>query len=46
MSKEVVMASFKLLSQNLHGGTEENYSEPQSGYPVSGPRFEPGTSQI
>jgi hypothetical protein len=27
-------------------GTEENHEKPQSGQPVSGPRFEPGTSWI
>jgi hypothetical protein len=27
------------------GRTEENHQKHQSGYPVSGPRFEPGTSR-
>jgi hypothetical protein len=44
MWKEVVMAKFKVLSQHLPVGTEENHEKPQSGQPVSGPRFEPGTS--
>jgi hypothetical protein len=32
---------YKALSQHLSGGTEENHEKPQSGQPVSGPRFEP-----
>lgn len=31
------------LSRNLPGGTQENHERPQSGYPVSWPRFEPRT---
>lgn len=27
-------------------GTEKNHEKPQSGYPVSGPRFEAGISRI
>jgi hypothetical protein len=45
MWKEAVMVKFKVLYQHLPGGTEEN-QEPQSAQPVSGPRFEPGTSRI
>jgi hypothetical protein len=30
----------------LCGGTEVNHEKSQSGYAVSGPRFEPGTSKI
>jgi hypothetical protein len=40
------MVWFKLLFRYLPGGTEENYEKPQSKYPVSGPRFEPVTSQL
>jgi hypothetical protein len=39
MLKEAVVA-------NLFGGTYKNREEPQSGYPVSGPGFEPDTSRI
>jgi hypothetical protein len=31
---------------NFPGGTEKTHEKPQSGQPVSGPRFEPGTSLI
>jgi hypothetical protein len=34
------------LSRHLPGGTEEIHENPQSGYPVSRPRFEPRTSRI
>jgi hypothetical protein len=43
MCKEAVVAEFKVLSQHLPGGTDE---KSWSGYPVSGPRFEPETSRI
>jgi hypothetical protein len=39
-------SNFKALPRHLPGGTEEVYEKPQSGLPVSGPRFEPGTSRI
>jgi hypothetical protein len=41
-----VLAKFKAMSRYLPGGSEENYKEPESGYQVSGPRFEPGTFRI
>jgi hypothetical protein len=34
------------LSQNLLVGIQENHENPQSGYLVLRPRFEPGTSRI
>jgi hypothetical protein len=37
--KEVVMAQFMILSQNLLGGTEETHERLQSWWPVSGLRF-------
>jgi hypothetical protein len=40
MWKEVVMAYFKILSEHLPEGTEENHVKPQSGYLVPGPRFD------
>jgi hypothetical protein len=36
----------EVLSQNLPGGTEENYERPHSGYPMSLPRLEPSTYRI
>jgi hypothetical protein len=36
----------KLLSRHLPGETEESHEKTKSGQPVSGPRFEPGTSRI
>jgi hypothetical protein len=30
----------------LYGGTEKNHEKTYSGYPVSGPRFEPGRKRI
>jgi hypothetical protein len=41
--REAVVAY--LLSQYLPGGTEENRGKPPSGFPVSGPRFEPGNTE-
>jgi hypothetical protein len=38
-------SNFKVLSRNLHGGTEESHENPQSGKQVSGPRFEPNMNQ-
>jgi hypothetical protein len=38
--------NFKVLSQNLPEVTEGNHDKPQTGYPVSGPEFEPGTFRI
>jgi hypothetical protein len=35
-----------VLSWHSPGGTEENHAKPQSEYPVSRPRFEPGISRI
>jgi hypothetical protein len=46
MWKEAVVAFHRVLSRNLPGGTKENHENPQSAHPVSGPRFEPGTSLI
>jgi hypothetical protein len=40
--KEAVVAQFKLLPLNLSGGTDENHEIHQSGFSVSGPRFELG----
>jgi len=37
------MASFQAMAQNLRRGYEEDYGY-QSGWPISGPRFETGTS--
>jgi hypothetical protein len=38
--KEVIMAKVKVLSQHLHGGTEENHEKPQYS-PFSGQDFIP-----
>jgi hypothetical protein len=38
--------NFKVLCQHVRGGNEENHEEPQSGQPISGPRYESGTSRI
>jgi hypothetical protein len=38
--------NYKALSWHLSGRTEEKHKKPQSGYPVSRLRLEPGTSQI
>jgi hypothetical protein len=46
MWKEAVVASFNALPHHLFGGTEENYQKPQSGYLVSEPTFEPGTTTV
>jgi hypothetical protein len=37
--------TFKILSRHLPGGTKENVEDPQLGWAVSTPRFEPGTSK-
>jgi hypothetical protein len=37
---------YKVLSRHLPGETEENDENLLSGYPVSGPIFELGTSRI
>jgi hypothetical protein len=42
--KKVVMASFKVISRHLLGGTEENCVKPVSQYPVSGLKIEPEMS--
>jgi hypothetical protein len=34
MWKEAIMSYFKVLSQNLHGISEENREKPQSGWSV------------
>jgi hypothetical protein len=36
---------FKSTTWNLHGGIEESHEKYQSGYPVSRPIIEPGTSR-
>jgi hypothetical protein len=38
--------NFKGISQHLPGRTEEYHEKPQSGMPVSRPRYEPGISRI
>jgi hypothetical protein len=38
--------NFKAQRRYSPGGTEENHRNPKSGYPVSRPRFEHGTSRI
>lgn len=43
MGKEVVMTYFKVLTQYLPGGTEENHKEPQSWKVPSRPRIIYGT---
>jgi hypothetical protein len=40
------MVYFEASSRYLLGGTEENHEKHQTREPVSGPRFEPGTSRI
>jgi hypothetical protein len=42
--KEVAVAYLKVLPRNFPGGTGEKHEKPQPGQPVSGPRFELGTS--
>jgi hypothetical protein len=44
--KKLLWPNFKVLYLYSPGGIEENNDEAQSGSPVSGPRFEPGTSRI
>jgi hypothetical protein len=38
--------NFKVVSRHFPGGAEGNHEKSQSLWPVSGPRFEPGTSRI
>jgi hypothetical protein len=38
--------NFKVISRQSPGGTEKSHENPQSGGPVSRPRFEPGASGI
>jgi hypothetical protein len=38
--------NLKVLFRYVPGGAKKNHEKPQSGYPVSGPRFEPVNSQI
>jgi hypothetical protein len=44
--KETMVTYFKALHRHFHGDTEENYEKSRSGYPVSGPRFEPRNSRL
>jgi hypothetical protein len=44
--RKQLWSNFKVLSWHSPGGTEKNHEKPQSGEPVSGPRFEPRTSKI
>jgi Uma2 family endonuclease len=44
--KEVVIAKFEVLSQNLPGWTEENHEDPQLVQSLLQLRFECGTSEI
>jgi hypothetical protein len=43
---EIVVAYFKVLSQNLPGATGENHDTRQSEQPVFGPRYESEVFQI
>jgi len=44
--KEVAMAKSNVLYQNLLGETDKNHTKKNlSGFTVSHPRFDPGTSQ-
>jgi hypothetical protein len=43
--KKAFVAYFRILSQHLSGGTEDNHKQPQSGHTVSRPRFEPGIAE-
>jgi hypothetical protein len=44
--RKYLWPNFYVVSRYTLGGTEENQEDLQSAYPVSGPRFEPGTSKI
>jgi hypothetical protein len=44
--KKAVMTQFEALYRHLTEMTEANHEKPQSGYTVSGLRFELGTSRI
>jgi hypothetical protein len=44
--KELVVAYFKALSRSLPGGNEKKHERTLSEYPISGQRFESGTSRI
>jgi hypothetical protein len=44
--KEAIVAYFEILSSHLPGVIEGNHDNPHSRYPVSGPRFEAGISNI
>lgn len=46
IGKEILVASFKVLSRHLSRGSEENREILQSGEQVSLPRFEVETSEI
>jgi hypothetical protein len=37
---------YEVLSRHSRRGTDKSHEKPQSGYPVSGPRFEPGIYRI
>lgn len=43
--EEIGRGLFKVLPHYLPGWTEEIHDEPESGYAVSGPRFETGSSR-
>jgi hypothetical protein len=43
--KEAAVTYYEALPQHLPGGTVENHDKPQTGYPVSGPIFEPGAPE-
>lgn len=44
-SNEFGMIRNEAVLSGSRGGTEETKKHPQSGMPVSGPRFGPGTSR-
>jgi hypothetical protein len=44
--KEAVVAYVEALFRHLTECNEENHGKPQSGQPVSGPIFEPSTSEV
>lgn len=46
MQKEAAIAYLKALSWHLPGAKWGKPQKPQSGLPISGPRFKSGTSQL
>jgi hypothetical protein len=46
MWKEAMVIYLEVISLYLPDGTKENHGEPQSGYSVFQPRFEPSTSRM